>query len=75
MECADDFARRDPTKAVIAAFGAGVLLNMLPLGAIVAALVSIALSLVRPALLFLGLVRACESCGVRALTPSPSAQH
>jgi hypothetical protein len=65
MQRADEFARREPTKAVISAFGAGFLLNLLPLGAIVGALVSIAFTLVRPALLFLGLVKACEMCGLR----------
>jgi hypothetical protein len=68
--CADDFARREPTKAVISAFGAGVLLNMLPLGAIVSALVAVAFSLVRPALLFLGLLKACELCGIKPPLPS-----
>lgn len=60
MQRADEFARREPTKAVASAFGAGVLLNLLPLGAIAAALVGIAFTLVRPALLFLGLLKAFE---------------
>ena len=72
-ECADDYARREPTKAVISAFGAGVLLNMLPVGAIAAALVGIAFTLVRPALLFLGLIKVCELCGVKAPVAPP--QH
>lgn len=71
-QCADDFARREPTKAVISAFGAGFLLNLLPLGAIVAAIVGIALALVRPALLFLGLFKACELCGMTPKTIAPS---
>jgi hypothetical protein len=71
-QCADEFARREPTKAVVSAFGAGILLNMLPLGAIAAALVGIALSLVRPALLFLGLFKACELCGMTPKTIAPS---
>jgi len=57
---ADEFARREPAKAVVSAFGAGFLLNLLPLGAIVGALVGIAFSLVRPVLLFLGLIKAVE---------------
>ena len=60
LQRADDFARREPARATVSAFGAGFLLNLLPLGAIAAALVSIAFSLVRPALLFLGLFKACE---------------
>ena len=62
LERADDFARHDPVRATVSAFGAGFLLNLLPLGAIAAALVGIAFSLVRPALLFLGLYKACEIC-------------
>lgn len=61
--CAEDYARRKPTQAVATAFGAGFLLTVLPVGAIVACLVAIAMTLVRPALLFLGLVKACELCG------------
>ena len=76
MDRADDFAQREPAKAVVTAFGAGVLLHMLPLGAITAALVAIAISLVRPVLLFLGLVKACEFLGVNTHTPpSSSPQH
>lgn len=69
---ADDFARREPMRATVSAFGAGFLLNLLPLGAIVGALVGIAFSLVRPALLFLGLWKACECC--RSQT-QPASNH
>lgn len=62
MDRADEFARREPTKAIITAFGAGFLLNLLPLAAIASALTGIVFSLVRPALLFLGLLKACEFC-------------
>lgn len=57
---AEDFARREPAKAVVSAVGAGFLLNLLPLGAIAGAAVGVAFSLVRPALLFLGILKACE---------------
>lgn len=62
-DCANDYARREPSKAVAAAFGLGMCLTMLPIGAIAAAAVGIAFTLVRPLLLFLGLVKACELCG------------
>lgn len=61
-ERADEFARRDPTKAILSAFSAGFLLSLLPLGAIAAALVEIAFLLVRPTLLFLGLLKAVDIC-------------
>ncbi len=60
LELADEFARKKPTRATVTAFGAGVLLNLLPVGAIVATTVDVAFSLVRPALLSLGLFRALE---------------
>ena len=62
LERADEFARREPARATVSAFGAGLLLNFLPLAAIAAALVGILFSLLRPALLFLGLLKACELC-------------
>lgn len=60
MQRADDFARREPARAVVSGFGAGFLLNLLPLRMIASALVGIAFCFVRPALLFLGLMKACE---------------
>lgn len=65
---ADDFARREPAKAVASAFGAGFLLNLLPLGAIAGALVGIAFAFVKPVLLFLGIVKATEYCRTQTLT-------
>ena len=60
LKRADEFARNDPTRATLTAFGAGLVLNLLPLGAIAAKTVDAAFSLVRPALLSLGLFRALE---------------
>lgn len=56
----DDFARREPTKAAVSAFGAGFLLNLLPIGAIVGALVAVVFAMARPVLLFLGVMKACD---------------
>ena len=71
LKRAEDFARREPAQAVAAAFGGGLLLNLLPLGAIGAALAGLAFSCIRPALLFLGLLKVCEYCGA----PTPTSQH
>lgn len=49
-----DFARQDPVRAVGVAFVVGLVLTLLPIGAMVAGLVRLAISLVRPALLILG---------------------
>lgn len=59
---ADAFARREPAKAVASAFGIGFLINLLPIAAIVGALAAIAFALVRPALLFFGLLKVWELC-------------
>ena len=59
----DDYVQREPAKAVISAFAAGILLPFLPLAAITAGVVRLARALLRPALLFLGLVKAGELCG------------
>ena len=68
MQRAEDFAKREPTKAVVSGFGAGFLLNLLPLGAIASTLAGIAFAFVRPALLFLGLMKACEFCRTKKQT-------
>ena len=46
-----------PVKAAGYAFAAGLVIAIIPLGRIAAALVRLALALVRPALLVLGLVK------------------
>lgn len=57
---AEDFARTEPTKAVVSAFGAGLLIHLLPIGKIVVGLSAVALTLVRPFLLVLGVIKAYE---------------
>ena len=60
LDRADEYARREPTKAVACAFGAGFFVNLLPIGAIIGAASGIAFMVLRPLLLFLGLMKACE---------------
>ncbi len=62
MAEAEEFARKEPGKAVASAVGAGFLLNVLPVRAILGALGAVAFALVRPTLLFLGLLKAWEIC-------------
>jgi hypothetical protein len=62
LDRADEFARREPATATVSAFGAGFLLNLMPLGAIASALAGTAFTFVRPALPFLGLLKACDYC-------------
>jgi len=49
-----DFARQDPMRAIGIAFVGGLILTLLPIGGMVAGLIRLALSLVRPALMILG---------------------
>ena len=56
------FARREPAKAVVTAVGAGFLLHLLPVRAILGALTAVAFALARPALLFLGMLKLSEIC-------------
>ncbi len=68
MQRAEEFARREPAKAVVSALGVGFLLNRLPLGAIAGALVHISFTLLRPALLVIGLLKASEFLRTNTVT-------
>lgn len=59
-ECAERSIREEPMKTAGIAFVAGIFLTVLPVGRIVGALVRVALALVRPALLILGIVKVVE---------------
>lgn len=62
LEKAEDFARTEPTKAVVSAFGVGLLVHLLPIGPLVGGLAAAGLKLARPLLLILGVMKACELC-------------
>lgn len=57
-----EFATREPGKAVAAAFGLGLLINLLPTRAVVGTLTVIGATLIRPVLLTLGATKAMELC-------------
>ncbi len=57
---AQNFARNEPAQAVGVAFLAGLVLTVLPVGRLVAVLVRLAFTLIRPVLLILGAVKLCE---------------
>ena len=59
-ERVERFAREEPLQAVGAAFGAGLLLTLLPAGALIAGLVRLAMALLRPALVVLGALKLYE---------------
>jgi hypothetical protein len=56
--------RREPMKAIVLAFGAGLLLCFLPVGKLLGFLVKITFVLSKPALLILGVVKLLEYSGV-----------
>ena len=52
----ESYVRENPTQAVLSAIGAGFVLRLLPLGALVGALVRLALFALRPAIFIYGAV-------------------
>lgn len=56
------YIRREPAKAVAAAFGIGLLINLVPPRMVVGTVTGLTVPLIRPALLALGLVKAFELC-------------
>lgn len=58
----EDCVRREPTKAVVVAMGAGLVLNLLPSRVLARATASIATRLLPPLLLGLGMLKAFEIC-------------
>lgn len=60
VQNAERVAQREPAKAVAAAVGIGVLLNVLPTRFIFGTAATIASSVVRPTLITLGVIKAFE---------------
>jgi len=52
--------RKEPVKSVIWAFFIGIFLTMFPVGRIIRILAGLVLTLLRPVLLLLGVVKLCE---------------
>jgi hypothetical protein len=55
-------ACREPAKAIAAAFGVGLLLNFIPARVLVGTVTVVGATLMRPALLSLGVIKAAELC-------------
>jgi len=53
----ETYTREEPVKALSAAFGVGILLTLLPIGALVAGITRLLFLVARPLLLILGLVK------------------
>lgn len=62
LERTEDYVRREPAMAVAAAFGAGLLLKLLPTRAVARPIATVVVKLLPPTLLGLGLLKAFELC-------------
>lgn len=58
--CAADCARNEPLKCLSWAFAIGLIVALLPIGRLVGLIVRVLFSLIRPALIVLGLMKAFE---------------
>jgi hypothetical protein len=72
LAATEKYARDEPVRAVSAAFGSGLILTLLPVGAIVSGILRLALALVRPFLIILGVVKLYERLGDAPSEHSPS---
>lgn len=68
---AETLARNEPAKAVAAAVGAGLLLNLVPTRFLVASATAVTLTMLRPALLTLGVLKAFELCSSQSHRATP----
>lgn len=66
---AGTMARNEPAKAVAAVIGLGLALHVLPTRLLVASATAVTLTMLRPALLTLGMVKAFELCSPPAKQP------
>ena len=62
LSTVEDYVRREPLKASAVAFGAGLLLKLLPARAVARPVATLAVKLLPPALVGLGLLKALEIC-------------
>jgi len=66
------YARREPGKAVAAALGVGLLVNLLPTRVLAGTVAVVGAALVRPILISLGVTKAMELCCQKSQTQIPS---
>jgi hypothetical protein len=65
-DSAERSVREEPVKTAGLAFVAGLVLTVLPVGRIISGLIRVALALVKPALLILGIVKVVEEVDRRS---------
>lgn len=59
---AESMVKDEPAKAIAVAMGLGLVLNVLPTRFLVSSMTAVTLTVLRPALLSLGVVKAFELC-------------
>jgi hypothetical protein len=72
LERTEAYARQQPTQALSAAFGLGLVLALLPLGSLLGGLTRLAFLVLRPILIVLGLVKLYEQFDHSRPVPSES---
>lgn len=66
------FARRDPTQALVAALGVGLMVNLLPTRVVAGTVSTVGAAVLRPLLISLGIAKVIElTCNVTPLTLKP----
>ncbi len=65
-----EYAGREPAKTIAAAFGVGLLINLLPSRVVMGTLTVVGAAILRPALFSLGVAKAAELCCQKNLTLS-----
>lgn len=70
LDRVEAYVRNEPAKAMAAAFGVGLLLKILPAQALVRPIGSLAVKVLPPALLGLGLLKAAELCCQKGTGPA-----
>ena len=72
MNEAEALARREPATVVAAALGAGLVLNLVPTRFLVSSVAAVTMTLLRPALITLGVIKAFELCSIKNHTTDQS---
>jgi hypothetical protein len=67
-----EFSRQDPARAVAIALGTGIFLNVIPTRFIVKTVTAVTVTVLRPALLTLGIIKALELCTEKHQHTDPS---
>jgi hypothetical protein len=69
LDRVEAYTRLEPTKAISASFGIGILLTLLPLGGLVTGVSRLIFLIARPLLMILGVVKIAEELEARRPKP------